>query len=186
MLCSFNGYQSKDIDQVRSQVRAIWAALSAMGIRYSSITATANRSDVALSQHVRLVGESSKSNQANCVDGSVLIASVLEKIGIETDLIKVPGHMFVRFWLDPWQGDKKSYCCLETTLLGDGFVAKGTPRSAALAAADISYVKAWTDGNDAFDKVREKFASEPTVYKIINVGEGRKRGIIPLPFSIPR
>ncbi len=69
----------------------------AMGVRCFCITANANRSDVALSQHVRLVGESSKSNQANCVDGSVLIASVLEKIGIETDLVKVPGQMFVRF-----------------------------------------------------------------------------------------
>lgn len=106
---SFDGYQSKNVDQVRDQVRAVWTALSLMGTRYSNITTTANRSQIAFSQHVRLIGESSKARQANCVDGSVLVASVLEKIGIETELVLVPGHMYVRFWLDPWrQADRRS------------------------------------------------------------------------------
>jgi hypothetical protein len=42
---SFDGYQSRDIDQVRTQVRAVWTALSLMGIRYSSITASASWPD---------------------------------------------------------------------------------------------------------------------------------------------
>src|SRR5207244_4118201 len=138
-----------------------------------SITASANGSDIAFSQHVRLVGESSKANQANCADGSVLIASVLEKIGLETDLIKVPGHMFVRFWLDPWEGDRKHYCCLETTLLGEGFPPPKSPRSQALQAAEKSYVHAWTHANDVFDKERGKFTTDSSDYKIINVGEAR-------------
>ncbi len=178
---SFDGYQSKNIDQVRDQVRAVWTALSMMGIRYSSITASANRSDIAFSQHVRLVGESSTSNQANCVDGSVLIASVLEKIGIETDLVKVPGHMYVRFWLDPWKGEKRRYCCLETTVLGEGFPPAKSPKKQMIEAADKSYVHAWTHANTEFDKVRDKFTGDSSDYKLINVGEGRKRGIIPIP-----
>lgn len=178
---SFDGYQSKDADQVRAQVRAIWTALSMMGIRYSSITASANRSEIAYSQHVRLVGESSKANQANCVDGSVLIASVLEKIGIETDLVKVPGHMYVRFWLDPWEGDNKHYCCLETTFLGQGFPPAKSPRKLMIDAADKSYVESWTYANKAFDEVRDRFGAESADYKVINVGEGRRRGVIPIP-----
>jgi hypothetical protein len=179
---SFTGYQTKDIDEVRNQVRAIWTALSMMGIRYSSITASSNRSEIALSQHVRLVGESSKANQANCADGSVLIASILEKIGIETELIKVPGHMYVRFWLDPWEGDKKHWCCLETTVIGDGFPPPKSPRSQALQAADTSNVRAWTDANKSFDKVRENFTPDSSDFKIINIAEARRRGIIPIPY----
>lgn len=178
---SFDGYQGKDIDQVRNQVRAVWTALSMMGIRYSSITASSNRSQIAFSQHVRLVGESSKANQANCADGSVLIASVLEKIGIETELISVPGHMYVRFWLDPWEGENKHWCCLETTLLGDGFPPVKSPRKQVLQAADTSYVRAWTLANQAFEKDREKFTTEVSDYKVISIGEARKRGIIPIP-----
>lgn len=179
---SFTGYQTKDIDEVRNQVRAIWTALSMMGIRYSSITASSNRSEIAFSQHVRLVGESSKANQANCADGSVLIASVLEKIGIETELIKVPGHMYVRFWLDPWEANNKHWCCLETTLMGEGFPPPKSPRAQALQAADKSYVSAWTVANASFEKEREKFTTDSGDFKIINIGEARKRGIIPIPY----
>lgn len=179
---SFSGYQSKDIEEVRNQVRAVWTALSMMGIRYSSITASSNRSEIAFSQHVRLVGESSRVNQANCVDGSVLIASILEKIGIETELIKVPGHMFVRFWLDPWEGDGKHWCCLETTMIGDGFPPPKSPRSQALKAADTSYVRAWTDANASFEKDRDKFDAGANDFKIISIAEARKRGIIPIPY----
>ncbi len=179
---SFTGYQTKDIDEVRNQVRAVWTALSMMGIRYSSITASSNRSEIALSQHVRLVGESSKVNQANCADGSILIASILEKIGIETELIKVPGHMYVRFWLDPWEGNNKHWCCLETTVIGEGFPPPKSPRSQAILAAEKSYVQAWTSANAAFEKVRTNFTADSSDYKIVSIEEARKRGIIPIPY----
>lgn len=51
-----------------------------------------------------------------------------------------------------------------------------------MEAADKSYVHAWTYANDAFDKVRDKFTGDSSDYKLINVGEGRKRGIIPIPY----
>jgi len=182
---SFDGYQSKNIDQVRDQVRSVWTALSLMGTRYSSITTTANRSEIAFSQHVRLIGESSKAHQANCVDGSVLIASVLEKIGITTELVKVPGHMYVRFWLDPWLGEeKRHYCCLETTMLGEGFpLPAKSPRAKAIEVANTSYVNAWTFANAEFDKNRDKFsAANQADFRLISVGEAQKRGIIPIPY----
>ncbi len=181
IVSSFAGYQSKNIDEVRDQVRAVWTALSMMGIRYSSITASANRSDVAISTHVRLVGESSRANQANCADGSVLVASVLEKIGIETELIHVPGHMYVRFWLNPWEGEKRLWCCLETTLLGAGFPTAKAPKSQVLAAAGKSYVEAWTSANAEFEKVQFKFGSNDSRYKIVSIAEARRRGVIPIP-----
>lgn len=185
IVTSFDGYQSKNVDQVRAQVRAVWTALCLRGVRYSSITASANRSAIARSQHVRLLDESVKSDQANCVDGSVLIASVLEKIGIETALVKIPGHMFLQFWLDPWLGDaRKHYVCLETTLMGEGFPlpAKST-KSKAIEVADASYVRAWTLANQTFDKNSKNIHSNSDGgFGLINITEARKRGIIPIPY----
>jgi hypothetical protein len=189
----FDGYQSKDIDQVRNQVRAVWAALCLRGVTYSNITTTANRSEITFSQHVRLLGESIKSDQANCVDGSVLIASVLEKIGIETELVKVPGHMFIRFWLDPWLDTKsRHYVCLETTMMGDGFpLPPKTPKARALEVANASYERSWNYANENFSKNESNLNSPPDAgYRIINIADSRKRGIIPIPepriFATPR
>jgi hypothetical protein len=49
------------------------------------------------------------------VDGSVLFASVLRKIGIDPFLIEIPHHMFLGFYLDK-EHRQPSY--LETTMMG--------------------------------------------------------------------
>ena len=55
------------------------------------------------------------SSPMNCVDGSVLLASVLQRIGLRTFIVLVPGHAFVGFYADP---DAQRAMYLETTLLG--------------------------------------------------------------------
>lgn len=77
-LCrQFLGYQA-DEKAVLEQVNAIWVALQRRGITYSSITNTTPSRGV-YNQHVRFLDESINMTQANCVDGSVLMASVLKK-----------------------------------------------------------------------------------------------------------
>ena len=39
-----------------------------------------------------------ESSQINCVDGSVLFASLLRSINIEPILVRTPGHMFVGYY----------------------------------------------------------------------------------------
>ncbi len=112
---SFTGYQSGDPAMVYKQVYAVWDALSQRDVRYSSITASAAANEIVRSQHVRLIDESINNAQANCVDGSVLLASLLRKIEIQPALVFVPGHCYVAFALDP---EGKEWAGLETTLLG--------------------------------------------------------------------
>ena len=52
------------------------------------------------SQRVRFLAETWDDRSANCVDGSVLIASVLQRIGLRSFLVLVPGHAFVGFYTD--------------------------------------------------------------------------------------
>jgi len=111
---SFTGYQSGDAGEVYRQVFAVWDALSARDVRYSDITATAAESESVYCQHVRLLDETINNNQANCVDGSVLFASVLRKVGIEAYLVMVPRHCYLAFALDE-KGEK--IVALETTLM---------------------------------------------------------------------
>lgn len=113
---NFSGYQAGDKDDVLKQVYAVWHVLSQRGIRYSNITRTAHEHANVLSQHVRFIDESLALTQANCVDGSVLMASVLRKIDIAPVLVLIPGHMFLGFALDE-EGEEWAY--LETTMLGD-------------------------------------------------------------------
>jgi len=112
---SFSGYQA-DAKGVRRQVKAVWQVLRRRGIKYSSINrASTQHKDIGV-QHVRLLGEALEGRQANCVEGSCLLASVFYKIGLETSLVSLPEHMLVGVMLDP-KGKQQLF--LETTMLGD-------------------------------------------------------------------
>ena len=184
IVSSFNDYQGKNEDQVWDQVRAIWTALSLRGIKYSNIVTSANQSEIARSQHVRFLEDSVRSDQANCVDGSVLIASVLQRIGIHPELVKIPGHMFLRFWLDP---EHKHWAALETTLMGAASTSLAKPtKDQAIQAAAESFRQAWTTGNSEFEKESKSIFSPPDArYALLNIAEARKRGIIPIPYVRP-
>ena len=79
------------------QVLAIVNQLYKMGMQYSSITDTSNAATKIYSQNVRFINESLILQNANCVDGSVLLASILEKIGIRCFLVTEPGHMYLAY-----------------------------------------------------------------------------------------
>lgn len=114
----FPGYQvaSKDKNSVDKQVYALWNVLQKRHFRYSSISNTSLSSNVVFSQRVRTFYDSLESSQINCVDGSVLFASLLRAINIDPILIRTPGHMFVGYYTD---SGHKDIDFLETTMIGD-------------------------------------------------------------------
>jgi hypothetical protein len=187
---SFTGYQAKDSAEVYRQVFALWDALTARDVRYSDITTTAGDSDLVYSQHVRLVDESVNNAQANCADGSVLLASLLRKIGIEAYLVMIPGHCYLAFALDD-KGDKLAG--LETTLLQSAAPDKFQPIKGLNKLLDKQWLEADSYavfcsaiamGNADLAKNKEKFAdqSEPD-YAIMSVSAARKMGILPIGFK---
>ena len=94
----FAGYQTGDPEDVVRQVNAVWEAMRARDTFYSSITQTAMPdADGFYSQHVRFLDDCLDHSQANCADGSVLFASILRNIDLNTYLILVPGHMYFAF-----------------------------------------------------------------------------------------
>jgi len=112
---SFIGYQGSEQD-VLNQVSAIWYYLQSKKVKYSSITASSNPSQKVFSQYVRFFDDVYNNTQANCVDGSVFLASILKKIGISPFLVVVPGHMYMGFYT---KSDKSKLQLLETTMVGN-------------------------------------------------------------------
>jgi hypothetical protein len=110
---SFHGYQGSSEDVIM-QVFSLWYHLQEKGVKYSSITNTSNNSQRVFTQHVRFFDEVNQYNQANCVDGSVFLSSILKKIEIKPFLVLVPGHMYLGFFMD---SEKTTPTLLETTMV---------------------------------------------------------------------
>lgn len=164
----FTGYQSNDKEEVLNQVFAIWTALQQRGIKYSSITTPSAHSENVFSQNVRFLDESLKYTQANCVDGSVLIASILYKIGVNPILVVLPDHMYIGFYLDE---NKENVCYLETTRLSDG---QGMD----------NFNEMLDDTLAQYEKDADKFFQDDDPgYQFIDIAEARRLGIVPLAYS---
>lgn len=112
----FLGYQSGTASSVNNQVYALWHVLQKRNFRYSSVSYSSLSSNVVYSQRVRTFEDAISSSQINCVDGSVLFASLLRAINITPVLVQTPGHMFVGYYTDSSQ---KNLTFLETTMIGD-------------------------------------------------------------------
>lgn len=159
---SFIGYQGTRADVIK-QAGAIYKALQDLGFKYSSITTSSGTSKTIFTQHVRFVGESLETSQANCVDGTVLMASLFMKIGLNPVIISVPGHAFVGVYKST--AKKMEFLVpIETTVI-DG----------------SSFDYAMKVGQKKVTDHEEKFAdSENMRYLIIDVREAREAGIDPI------
>ena len=188
----FDAYQAEDPGRVLLQVFAIWEALRAHDIKYSDIGTTTTESDSLYTLHVRFIEETLAESHANCVDASVLLASVLRRMGIDTFLVLEPGHMFLGIYLDR---DGKQTACLETTMLGDPDPAKCAENHALARTAtrEVRQLKGWKCFNDALDsagkefkKHRARFLKEnDPEYEIVDIASERWQGIAPIGYVQP-
>src|SRR3954471_10690536 len=182
-------------DETLRQVFALWSALQKRGLQYSSTTTTPGGSETVQSQFVRFVDQSLSNTQANCVDGSVLFASLLRKISIEPFLVTIPGHMYVGFYLG---GGKSQFIGLETTVLGVADVAdeKKPADPAALSALRDkldaatrarrdwkTFTKAIQTGTEDLMKNKEKLDAADANFQWIDLAEARAEGIMPIPYA---
>jgi hypothetical protein len=188
---NFIGY-GKEPDEVRMQVFAIWNALQHRGVRYSNIAQPSGFSQKVVSQSVRFVDQTVRSSQANCVDGSVLFASVLYKIGIYPVLATEPDHMFVGYYLDESAVGKDLHVApiqnlefLETTLIGGGKVSNRAFDESHKPEDSESYYQfqeAVKTGATEFDKdIKENWRARKPGYGLMSVRNLRARGINPIP-----
>jgi hypothetical protein len=178
MIDAVLGYQMGP-SYVDLQVAALWRVLHDRGFQYSSITDNSgyNESKGLFSQTVRTFDNSLKTNQANCVDGTVVFASVLKRMGIRPLLITVPGHCFLGYYANDTTTTNIRF--LETTMLSNSsfisnpkasiqkyndilaqVIPKGVKLSDINKAYFLEFLNAQAQGYNAFKKNTEKYGSQ--------------------------
>lgn len=186
---SYSGVQSGDSDEVLKQIFSLWCVLQQRGIKYSDITTNSRQGETVFSQSVRFIDESLALTQANCVDGSVLFASVLRKIGLNPSLILIPGHMFISIPLDD-----DTTIGLETTMIGAGDQSEADvtsfPENAVEVPSELddcwqNFQAAVCYGTNELEENADKFkesddADYDADYQQIDIGDARAIGIMPI------
>lgn len=174
---AFDGYQTGDKKRVDDQVFSVWYALQKRGIKYSSISTNSSTgvSPNLYSQRIRTIDQTWNNRQANCVDGMVLMASVLRSIHIDPVLVLLADHCVLGYYRD---AEHKDLACLETAMIGDVNLRKimsvrrrKTSRKLFTEARQRAQ-RHYRNSKDSFDK-------DPR-YRFIVVADVRKSGIRPI------
>lgn len=156
------GYQGSAAD-VDAQVKAVYDMLKRRGVKYSSITDTAGSRDKVYSQFVRFPSESVRAAEANCVDGTVLMATLLKRIGIKPLIIVGPGHALLGYVRDDKQPlSMQNAAFVETTVI-----------------ADAPFDKALQAGRNKVEHWRKTAADHP-LFNVIEVDKYRLAGVMPI------
>lgn len=156
------GYQGGP-EGVDDQVAIVYEALQKRGFKYSDITGNSSEIGHIASQTVRLPSQAMKTAQANCVDGTVLMASILRRIGIDSYIVLGPGHAMLAYLRKP-EAKVENLVVVETTALGQHPFAK------AVAA-----------GNAKFLKWQKEVPDTDPRFQIVNISTQRRQGVMPIP-----
>lgn len=154
-----------DTARIQNELTSIWQALKFRGVTYSNIPTSASEGDAQM-QHVRFFEECIGNAQANCIDGTVMLASLYRKIGYDVGIALVPGHAYLVIT----NGTDVAFA-LETTMIG--------------THSFDSAVKTATE-NDTYSlrqiarMSEEEIRSKKILY--INISDARKAGVDPIPF----
>ena len=183
----FLGYQARNTAAaVDKQVYALWNVLQKRNFRYSSVSNTSLSSNVVISQRVRTFEDALNSSQINCVDGSVLFASLLRAINIEPILVRIPGHMFVGYYTD---SNRKNVNFLETTMIGDvdldDFFPDEQLDSTMVGQSKnqvslITFEKSKEYATNKYNQHKEFFNKGKVNYLFLEISKGVRRKIQPI------
>jgi hypothetical protein len=125
-----SGYQGEpSAEATAGQVRALFEALKEAEITYVDSMIDFGAGPGQFTQRTRLPRESLRQKAANCIDGTVLLASLLEAASLHPAIVLVPGHAFLGW--ETWEGsDEWDY--LETTMIGSHDFDAARERAGAL------------------------------------------------------
>jgi hypothetical protein len=108
------GYED-DPESVTLQVEALYRVLKEAEITYINSVIDYGAPPGQAIQRTRLPRESLAGRAANCIDGTVLFASLLEGAALNPAIVLVPGHAIVGW--EAWDGSDE-WRFLETTMIG--------------------------------------------------------------------
>ena len=186
IISSFSGYQKNDSAFVCRQVYALWNVLQKRHFQYSSVSYSSLSSNVVYSQRVRTMSDALNSSQINCVDGSVLFASLMRAINIDPVLVRIPGHMFVGFYTDQ---KHKHINFLETTMIGnvnweeifpDGNLDSTSAGMNQNEISHLTFLKSIEYANKKYQANIDHFKKKHSRYVFLEISKALRRKIQPI------
>lgn len=146
-----------DTAAVAAQVQAAYEAVAERGLTYVNSVLTSGAVEGSAAQRVRLPREALAHRSANCIDGTVLLASVLEAASLHAGLVIVTGHALLAWDAFPGAGEWRY---VETTMLGTH-----------------AFAEAVAEGTRRVEQAR---ALKDPELRVLSVREARAAGVIPL------
>jgi len=174
---SLQGYpsnlSSEDIQRsTYQQFKAIFEALKLIGISYVDSSISFGWDTSYASQRIKLPSATIETKAANCIDGTILFASLIENIGIDPIIVLVPRHALVGWRPYP---NSNEILFLETTQI-------------ASADFDSAIKSGWESLNRGLQVVRN-ISQNATLtieealrmgrIRFIDVKSMRKKGVFP-------
>lgn len=176
---SFTGYQSHNSNEVRRQVAAIFGALHEENIVYRPMPASYEK----IGQRITLPSQVLSSKLGNCIELTLLFASLLEAVGINCGIILTREHAFLAVWLI-------NDCCPYSIYDDGAYVEKkcsdGISEMLVLEATEIaaektSFEEAISGANVALAK---NIRNPAECFTFIDVKRCRMEHVRPLPQRI--
>ena len=169
---AFVEYQDGDPNTVVEQVSAIFAALHQEGIIYRAVPASYE----AIGQRITLADQVLESHQGNCIELTLLMASVLEAVGINSGIVIMRGHAFLGVWL--------SEVCYRQSICDDAsFLEKacsdGISEMLVLECTELT--KDYASFEHAQEIARQHLKRDNEFQMFIDLARCRLEGIISLP-----
>jgi len=153
------------------QVKAIYNALKYdYNLSYVDAPVAFGMGD---SQRVSTPDESLASGSANCIDGAVLFASAIERLGMQPYIVITPKHAYVA-----WKTDKAGteVDALETTLVGSSEFEEAYAKGAGMWEDDFGRMELYQSLFDQ-DLSREEYDS---LCVLVEIRWLRSQGILPM------
>lgn len=159
-----SGYGDEPDDgdgSVWRRLEAIWTAeKNSYYLTYVSTMTTFGPGAV---QRIRLPAEVLDQSSGNCIELAALYASAAEALGLETAIVRIPGHAFTAVRTDQ---ENSRYYFIETTLIGQN-----------------DFEDAVAYGKKEWEEEKPHFDAGEDGYAWVNIPEAREKGILPIPWN---
>ena len=168
-------YQTCNSNDVRLQVAAVFTAVHQLGIVYRSVPASYED----IGQRITMPDQVISIKIGNCIELTLLMASVLESIGINTVVIIQKGHAYLGVWLVD--------DCYSCSICDDAsYIEKKCSRGIdEMLVVECTQVAQETTSFENAVKIAEQNLADHSVFELfIDIKRSRLERIFPLPTRV--
>ncbi len=173
---SFTAYQTQNVNTVKRQMAAIYAAVRALSVNY--VVSPANFEGKG--QRIRMSAQISEQKQGTCLDLTLLYASCLEAAGLRPLLVFLKGHAFAGCWLEE---ESFADCLVDDVSALQKRTADGAEEILVLEMTDAVSGKN-VDFDIALEHARSKLSKPEEFDCVIDVLRCRNSSIRPIPSKL--